>query len=103
VSVLADEQVLGHIDDALSSSCVPIDSLMRRMFSLGFRPSDEAGTLIFAVGLYVVNYNAARSLDSTELESLAHAKSQVLGHPVVSSFLASKGYHLINDAAGVTN
>ena len=103
MSALADEQVLGHIDDALSSSCVPIDSLMRRLFDLGFRPHDEAGTLIFAVGLYVVNYNAARSLDWTELESLAHAKSQVLGHPIVSSFLAAKGYYLINDAAGVTN
>jgi len=101
VSALLDDQVIGHIDDALSSSCEPIDSLMRRLFDLGFRPIDEAGTLLFAIGLYVVNYNEARSLGFTVDESMGYAKMKVLNNPVVSSFLATAGYLTINRAAGV--
>jgi len=99
--MLADDLVLENIDEALRSILDPACRAMDRMFSLGFQPVGDLPTLCLASAIFVWRYNECRDMGVTIPDSLAIAQGSVLSNPNVSKYLASKGFHVINNVAGV--
>jgi hypothetical protein len=100
--MLADELVLENLDEALRSVLDPACRAMDRLFSLGFQPVGDIPTLTLALGIFVWRYNECREMGVTIPDSLTIAQGSVLSNPNVSKHLASKGFHIINNAAGVS-
>ena len=102
VGMLSDDIVLEQIDAALSQVKIPCCRAMDRLFSLGFQPVGDIPTLILASGIFVWRYNECREMGVTILDSLTIAQGSVFSNPNVSKYLASKGFHVINNVAGVS-
>ena len=100
--MLADDLVLENIDEALRSSLNPVCRAMDRLFSLGFQPVGDVPPLILSSAIFVWRYNECREMGVTIPDSLAIAQGSVLSNPNVSKYLASKGFHVINNVAGVS-
>ena len=99
--MLADELILENLDEALRLVLDPACRALDRMFSLGFQPVGDLPTLCLATGIFICRYNECREMGVTIPDSLAIAQGSVLSNPNVSKYLASKGFHVINNVAGV--
>ena len=95
MGITSDEEVLILIDNLLAGMAVTSIKLMDRLIFVGFTPSGEISTLIFAAFLYVYNYNEARK-DSTISESIEISKAKTFGNPILQKFFAAKSAQTVN-------
>ena len=95
MGITSDEEVLILVDEVLAGMAVTSTKLMDRLIFVGFTPSGEISTLIFAAFLYVYNYNEARK-DSTISESIEISKAKTFGNPILQKFFAAKSAQTVN-------
>ena len=100
MDILGDEEILEGLDALIHSAYHPIIKIFDRLFSIGFSPNNEVSTLVFAIGLFIVNFKNARLKNSIDL-SVKIAYTEVLEHPIISKFIASKTVQTIDSRAGV--
>ena len=87
VDVLADEELLSHIDALLRASDPPFDQVMTRLVDLDWKPSGQASAFILAMALFTKQYVKHRE-NADVHESMRLAQADVLSHPVVSKIMA---------------
>ncbi len=97
MDISSDEEILFLVDDILSSVAASSTKLMNRLTILGFRPSGQISTLVFAAFLYVYNYNDARK-DSTISESIEISKAKTFSNPILQKFFAAMSAQTVNGA-----
>jgi hypothetical protein len=101
--MLSDDVLVSAIDDGLRSILPSMCRAMDRLFALGFTPNGDIPTLTLASAIFVWRYNEVRDMGVPVEDSLKIAQGSVLSNPNISKYLASKGFVMINNAAGVNN